>query len=63
MIERLEQYHGKTIKRFAETWSEDKNSVEFCIFFEDGTYCIIEPYIDKNVKFERNRKDLRLKYT
>jgi len=61
-IGNLSSIHGKKIKSLTESWVDDKKCIQLTITFDDDTELKIEPYIDKNAKFESSRNDLRLKY-
>ena len=60
-ISELLKFHGKSIKRFEEKW--ENGYVKLVIVFDDDNCLKIEPYVDKDSKFEINKDDLRMKYT
>lgn len=61
-IDETIMFHNKQVNHFEEWFNEETRKIEFFIVFGDGLKLKIEPYIDKDSKFESQREDLRLNY-
>lgn len=61
-IDETKLFHNKKVNHFEEWFNEETRKIEFFIVFDDGQKLKIEPYIDKDSKFESQREDLRLNY-
>jgi hypothetical protein len=61
-IDETTLFHNKKVNHFEEWFNEETRKIEFFIVFDDGQKLKIEPYIDKDSKFESQREYLRLNY-
>jgi hypothetical protein len=61
-IDETKMFHNKQVNHFEEYFNEETRKIEFFIVFDDETKLKIEPYLDKDSKFESQRTDMRLNY-
>ena len=61
-IDQTQQFYGKKIHHTEEWFREETKSVELIIVFDDDTRWMINPYVDKNAKFDSCKNNLLLDY-